>query len=199
MTPTRLYHLPKSRSNRIVWTLEEIGEPYDVTLLSGPDRRTPEHMARHPLGRVPVIEDDAGFLFESAAIVLALADRHPESGLNHPLGTRERELVYQWVLFAMLEIEVPTSEARAAAESDPQREAAAKARVASAAAVVEDALRGHQFIGGDHLSAADIVLGSVLELALRVGVLAPSEEVARYVESLVARPARQAAYAPAPA
>ena len=112
MTPTRLYHLPQSRSTRIIWALEEIGEPYDVTVLTGADRRSPAHLARHPLGRVPVIEDDAGFLFESAAIVLALADRHPEAGLNFPLGTRERELVYQWVLFGMLEVEVPTTEVR---------------------------------------------------------------------------------------
>jgi len=195
-TPTRLYHLPQSRSARILWTLEEIGEPYDVTVLAREDRSTPAHLARHPLGRVPVIEDAGGPLFESAAIVLALADRHPDAGLGFPLGSRERELVYQWVLFGMLEIEVPTGAAYEAGEDDPQRAAAAKARVLAAAAVVEEALRGHDFIVGDRLSAADIVLGSVLTFADRVVAFEGLPEVARYLEALAARPARLAADAP---
>jgi glutathione S-transferase len=195
-TPTRLYHLPQSRSARILWTLEEIGEPYDVTVLAGEDRRAPAHLARHPLGRVPVIEDAGDSLFESAAIVLALADRHPDAGLNFPLRSRERELVYQWALFGMLEIEVPTIAAREAGEDDPERAAAAKARVLAAAAVVEEALRGHDFVVGDHLSAADVVLGSVLAFADRVVTLEGLPEVARYLEALAGRPARIAAYAP---
>jgi hypothetical protein len=46
----RLYHLPPSRSTRVLWLLEEIGEPYDVTVMKGEDRKTDEHRLRHPLG-----------------------------------------------------------------------------------------------------------------------------------------------------
>src|ERR1700736_1813045 len=119
--PTRLYHLPRSRSTRILWTLGELGAPFEVSVMTGADRKSAAHLARHPLGRVPVIEDEAGHLFESAAIVLALADRHPDAGLNFPLGTRERELVYQWVLYAMAELEPPIVEARDQREGDPAR------------------------------------------------------------------------------
>ena len=196
MAPTRLYHMPPSRSTRILWMLEEIGEPFDVTIVEREDRRSPAHLARHPLGRVPVIEDDGNFLFESAAIALALADRHPEAELSFPLGSRERDLVYQWVLFAMLEIERPAGVARDTRESDPERSAAAREQVAAAAAVVEAALRGHEFIVDDRFTAADVVLGAVLAFARRVGALDDSAEVTRYLDALARRPAHIAAYGP---
>jgi len=194
MSPTRLYHLPTSRSSRVLWTLGEIGEPHEVTQLSREDRSSPAHLARHPLGRVPVIEDDGEFLFESAAIILALADRHPQAGLNYPIGTRERELVYQWVLFAMLEIEVPTGEARTAGDADPERAASARDRVAAAGAAVAAALGDREFIVGDRLTAADIVLVSVLDFARQTGALPPSDTLDRYLDAVIARPAREAAY-----
>lgn len=194
-TPTRLYHLPRSRSTRVLWALEEIGVPFELTLMTGADRTSEEHLARHALGRVPVIEDDTGYLFESAAIVLALADRHPEAGLNFPLGTRERELVYQWVLFAMDEVEPRIVEFRDCRDADPPRAAAAAERFRAAAALVERALEGERFIVGDRLSAADIVLGSVAGFARRFELLAGLPELNRYVDELRARPAFERASA----
>jgi glutathione S-transferase len=194
-TPTRLYHLPPSRSTRVLWALEEIGVPFELTLMTGADRKSEEHLARHALGRVPVIEDDTGYLFESAAIVLALADRHPEAGLSFPLGTRERELVYQWVLFAMAEVEPLIVEFRDSREADPPRATAAAERFRAAAALVEQALEGERFIVGDRLSAADIVLGSVAGFARRFELLTGFPELNRYVDGLRARPAFERANA----
>ena len=163
--------------------------------MTGADRKSEAHLARHALGRVPVIEDDAGHLFESAAIVLALADRHPEAGLNFPLGTRERELVYQWVLFAMAELEPLIVEVRDCREADPPRAIAAADRFRAAAALVERAVEGQRFIVGDRLSAADIIVGSVAGFARRFDLLASSPEFNRYVDGLQARPAFQHANA----
>ena len=53
----RLFHLPGSRSTRVLWLLEEIGEPYDLTILTRDEKNGPEHGRRHPLNRVPVIEE----------------------------------------------------------------------------------------------------------------------------------------------
>jgi glutathione S-transferase len=108
----RLYHLPPSRSTRVLWLLEEIGQPYELTVMKGEDRQTDEHRRRHPLGRVPVLEDDEGFLFESAALCLHLADLYPDAPLNWPLATHERALAYQWTVFAMTELEPAIIEAR---------------------------------------------------------------------------------------
>ncbi|HEY6525843.1 MAG TPA: glutathione S-transferase N-terminal domain-containing protein, partial [Solirubrobacteraceae bacterium] len=108
MTLARLYYMPRTRSSRALWLLEEIGEPYELTEISGAERRSAAHLDRHPLGRVPALElDDGTTVFESAAICLHLADLHPDAELIAPLGSSERALVYQWVLFAMTELEGP--------------------------------------------------------------------------------------------
>jgi len=73
--------------------------------MSQEEGRGDEHARRHPLRRVPVLETDDGMLFESAALCLHVADLHPDAGLAPPPGTYERGQVYQWVSFAMTELE----------------------------------------------------------------------------------------------
>ncbi|HEY4826547.1 MAG TPA: glutathione S-transferase N-terminal domain-containing protein, partial [Solirubrobacteraceae bacterium] len=108
MTPPRLYYMPRTRSSRVLWLLEEIGAPYELTEIRGAERRSDEHLGRHPLGRVPALElGDGTTMFESAAICLQLADLNPEAGLIGPVGSPERALVYQWVVFAVSELEGP--------------------------------------------------------------------------------------------
>ena len=104
----RLYYMPRTRSSRVLWLLEEIGAPYELVQLPGAQRRSEEHLSRHPLGRVPAMElGDGTMMFESAAICLQLADLNPDAGLIPPVGSAERALVYQWVLFGMTELEGP--------------------------------------------------------------------------------------------
>jgi glutathione S-transferase len=191
----RLYHLPPSRSTRVLWMLEELGEPYDLTLMTREDRKTDEHRRRHPLGRVPVLEDDEGPLFESAAICLHLADCYPEAGLNWPLGTHERGLVYQWTLYAMTELEPAILEARIYREKDPARAQAGVERFGPAAAVIEEALTSQKWLVGDRFSVADLTLGAVLIYANGAGLIEGLPNVQAYVERLEARPARQRATA----
>ena len=87
---------------------EEIGAPYDLTEIRGAQRRSDEHLLRHPLGRVPALQlGDGTTMFESAAICLQLADLNPDAGLIDPVGSAERGLVYEWVVFAVSELEAP--------------------------------------------------------------------------------------------
>jgi glutathione S-transferase len=60
--------------------LEEVGAPYEPISVSAEEVKQPEHLARQPLGRVPVLETDGELLFASTAICLHLADQHPEAG-----------------------------------------------------------------------------------------------------------------------
>src|SRR3977135_1481519 len=102
--PPRLYYMPRTRSSRVLWLLEEIGERYELTEIAGCQRRSDEHLHPHPLGRVPALElGDGTTMFESAAICLQLADMNQAAGLTPPLGSSERALVYQWVVFAVAE------------------------------------------------------------------------------------------------
>jgi glutathione S-transferase len=152
------------------------------------------HRARHPLGRVPVIETDEGFQFESTAICLQLADTYPEANLIPAPGTLERGEVYTWSIFAMTEVEPYALRAWQAARAGAADEELQK-QVADRLAAVEDRLRGREFVVGDRFTVADIVLGAVLLICRRVEQLPPSEAIDGYLARLEERPAKQRAYA----
>jgi glutathione S-transferase len=191
----RLYHLPPSRSARVLWLIEEVGQPYDLTVMKGDDRKTDEHRRRHPLGRVPVLEDDEGFLFESAALCLQIADLYPDAQLNWPLATHERGLVYQWTVFAMSELEPAILEVRRNREDNPEHAQAGTERFTTAAAAIEQALDGHEYLVGGRFSVADLVCGAVLIFARSTGLTDDMPNINAYLERLEARPARQRATA----
>lgn len=184
------------RPPRVRWTLEEVGTPYELVMLTPEELASPEHRSRHPLGRVPVLEDHEGSLFESAALCLQVADEHPESLLIAALGTRERGLVYQWTLFAMSELEPPLIAVTRASDPAAANAAAARERFAVAVGAIEDTLDGHDYLVADRFSVADIVVGGVLTTARRREVLPPSGRVSAYLERLAARPAYCRAYPP---
>lgn len=191
----RVFHREHTgRPIRVVWTLEELGQPYELEVMTYDQGRSEEHMARHPLGRVPVVEDDEGFVFESAAICMHLADAHPEAGLLPPLGTHQRALAYQWSIFAPAELEPPLIEAAVFAKSDPERAAKGRERFATAAGAVERSLDEREYLLGDNFTVADVLVSSALSFASRAGfpeVLAPT--LTDYVARLHERPAYQAA------
>jgi glutathione S-transferase len=189
MSPVRLYYMPRTRSSRVLWMLEEIGAPYELTEIAGAERRSDAHLARHPLGRVPALElEDGTVMFESAAICLQLADLHPDAELAAPLGSSERALVYQWVLFAMTELEGPLfrwlGELR-----DGVTESPAQQRFSAAAAALEAALDGREWVLGDRFTVADVLCASILSGAHSRGLLEPWPGLQAYVERGEARPA----------
>jgi glutathione S-transferase len=142
-----------------------------------------------------VLEDDEGFLFESAALCLQLADVYPDAQLNWPLGTHERGLVYQWTVFAMSELEPAVVEVRRHREHDSARAEAGVERFQTAAAAVEQALEGHDYLVGGRFSVADLVCGAVLLYARGTELTGELPNISAYVERLDARPARQRALA----
>ena len=198
----RLYHVPNTRSTRVLWLLEEIGTPYDLTVMEAADRKGPEHLERHPLGRVPVIEEEGGYVFESAAILLHLADLHPEAELIPPVGTHERALAYQWVFFSMTELEAGLLTIAGFRDVNDEKTQAATERFRAAAQVVENALEGDEWLVGDRFGVADLACASVLLYAKRFELLDGLPRIADYLSRIETRPARQRAVevaAPAPA
>jgi glutathione S-transferase len=185
----RLFHVPGSRSTRVLWTLEEIGRPYDLTTLTWDERKGEEHRRRHPLGKVPAFEfDDGQVLFESAAICLQLADQNPEAELVPPLGSAERARVYQWTVFAIAELEkvaFPWNRARRGNEDETE----AAEKFAPVGEAVRAALTD-PWIAGDDFSVADILIVSILRNTVELGLLEPGDPLSAYVERGLARPAQ---------
>ena len=97
----------QARDMRVRWALEEVGQPYDVRLLSFEAMKQPAHLALHPFGQIPTFEDGDLALFESGAIVLHLAERH--AGLL-PLEANARCRAIAWMFAALNTLEPPIVE-----------------------------------------------------------------------------------------
>jgi glutathione S-transferase len=195
----RLHHRDKAgRPLRVRWALEEAGADYDFAVMTQEEGKGEEHKRRHPLGRVPVLETDDGYLFESAALCLQVADLHPGAKLIPPPGTYERGLVYQWTIFAMSELEPAIIRAYTAVrDGDAERTKSTQERLTNLLAALERSLDGQDFVTGDDFTIADVVVGGVLVTARRTELLPDtpdSPNVNAYIERLDARPAKRRAY-----
>jgi glutathione S-transferase len=187
--PPRLYYMPRTRSSRVLWLLEEIGERYELTEIAGNQRQSAEHLRRHPLGRVPALElGDGTTMFESAAICLQLADLYPAAGLIPPLGSSERALVYQWVVFAVAELEGPLFR-WISALGEGTTESRAHDRFTQAAVALESALNGGDWLLDAQFTVADVMCASVLQGADARELLRPWPGLEAYVQRSESRPA----------
>jgi glutathione S-transferase len=195
----RLYHQPRSRSARVLWLAEEAGAPLDVVVIAREEKLTDEYRAMHPLSKSPAYVEDGGAVFESGALVLHLADRHPEAGLIAGPGSYARALQYQWAFFAATELETPLIDAAREMWKDEGEPSAEHfewglKRFARAAAVVEAALAGRSHLVDDRFSVADILVGGVLSFARTAEIAEIPPGLLPYVDGLEARPGRQRAY-----
>lgn len=198
----KLYYVSKTRSLRPRWMLEELGAPYELVRLdpSKGETRTPEHLARQPLGHVPVLEDGPVRMFESAAICLYLAEKYPEKGLLPPPATPGRATAYQWLFYAMTEIEpaciaIEAEMKKPAAERDAAALDRARARLRKAVGPLEPILAGAPFLLGAGFSVADVVMGSVVSWGRAMGGLDGLPAVEAWLGRLRERPARRRALA----
>ncbi len=195
----KLYYVPQTRAFRALWALEEFGEPFELVEMTREEKGEAEHRTRHPLGKVPVIDDGEGTIYESTGILLHLADRYPDKGLAPSPGTHERALLYQWLFFAMTEVEVPMVEIyiqKMHGDAPDQTIIdAAAARFTSAIAVIEAELGRRDYMLESGFSIADIVVGEMLTFAGFVDLMDGLPNAAAYGERLKARPAHQRASA----
>lgn len=192
----KLYFAPRTRSTRPRWVLEELGVPYELVRLdlSKGEHKAPEYLAVHPLGLVPALVDGDVKVIESAAICAYLADRFPEHGLAPAPSSPDRGAYLQWLFFAVATVEPTLPRYQAAAlgtgpERSDEAAVAARASFDQAAAVLEKALSGHDFIAGASFTAADVVLGSMLAWARSMKLLDTHPALAAYVKRLTERPA----------
>src|SRR5947208_348787 len=139
MAKLTLYHAAPSRSSITRWMLEEIGEPYDIHLLSlskGENRRA-DYLAVNPMGKVPALKHGDVIITEGAAICAYLADEFPRAKLNVPIGTPRRGVYLKWLFFgpsciepAMTDRAFPRKEEarRSLTRARPRRDPGARAR-----------------------------------------------------------------------
>jgi glutathione S-transferase len=201
----KLYYVPMTRATRARWMLEELGIPYELHRLdlSRKENRGEAYLGVHPLGHVPaLVDEEAGVtMFESAAIVMYLADRHPEKRLAPPVGSPLRASYYQWMCFVPATMEPPLATVfdqqtkLPEAERSPRVIDAAKARWRTVCAALDRAVDGKKYILGDEFSAADIMVGSALAWSKAMGLLEEQPRLVAYSKRAADRPAFRAARA----
>jgi len=188
-----LYHHPLSRAAATLWTLEEIGQPYElrfVDIRNGAQKAAPV-VELNPMGKVPVLVDGDAVVTENAAIALYLADRYASGRLAPPLDDPRRGTYLRWSLFAPSVIE-PGSLAKAAGWQYKPGQAGWGEHDAMVR-TMEHALAGRDYILGDTFSIADVIFGGTLGYMLKFGMLAATPTFTAYVQRLAVRPASQRA------
>lgn len=191
----KLYYVPRTRSARPRMVLEELGVPYELVRLDPAkgETRTEAHLARQPLGHVPALEDGDVRIYESGAICYWLAERYGDGRLLPPSGSARRAEAYQWLCFALSELEAPlgvlSAERRRPDGGDAARADAARERFRAAAQVVADVVDERPFLLGDGVSVADFVVGAVLSWGKFLGALDGIPAAEAYVARMRARPA----------
>lgn len=194
-----LYGMPKTRSMRAVWALEEIGVEYQfipVDLVKG-EGRTPEFLALNPGGKVPVLVDGDLVLTESAAICTYLGDRFPETNLVPRCGSAERGLYDQWCYFVMTELEQPLwtigkhKFALPEEKRVPEIKDTAIWEFQRAAALLASGLGDKQYLLGDHFTMADLLAAHTLGWARSARIPHNIELLEDYRQRMMSREAFQ--------
>ncbi len=194
-----LHHLNRSRSKRIIWLLEELGQPYQIkSYLRDPQSQfaPPELLAVHPLGNSPVVEVDGQVLPESGAITEYLIDRFAPETLAPARDHQDYGQYLYWIHFAessamlplllRIFVDMDASPTRFLSDyADSERD--------KVIGHLENALAERQYLVGDRLTGADIMMSFVVELVAQGGLFDRYPNIQAYYQRLAGHPGFQAA------
>jgi glutathione S-transferase len=181
----KLYHSPQSRSSRLIWLLEELGQPYEVEYVTikrgdGTGARDPGNP--HPQGKVPALEHDGHLVVESGAIVLYLTDTFPQANLAPKVGDADRGDYLGWLFFYCSEVEsgmmlkfLDVQNPLMSVIYDPMVER------------FLGRLKASPYMAGDQFTAADVLFGSAVQWG--TNMLPRNEVLDAYLARLKERPA----------
>jgi glutathione S-transferase len=197
MAGLTLYHIAPSRSSVALWMLEEIGEPYDIHLLSMKrgTNRDPAYLAVNPMGKVPALKHGDAVITEVAAVCCYLADAFPKAGLNIPLGDPRRGPYLKWLFFGPGSLEGAVMDRAYPRACEAPRAALAYGDFDTTMDVVARAVTPGPFLMGEKFTAADVVIGSNLRWATMFKLIPERKEFTDYVSRFVDRPAVKRAQA----
>jgi glutathione S-transferase len=185
-----------ARDMRVRWALEEVGQPYEVRLVSFSEMKEPAHRALHPFGQIPTYEEGGLALFESGAIVLHIAQHH--AGLL-PVDVNARARAIAWIFAALSTIEPPIVERSMAVLMEhnkswhEERLVMLDERVRVRLSELSSRLGAAEWLDGA-FSAGDLMMVTVLRRLGSSGLLAEYPQIAAYIARAEARPAYQRAF-----
>jgi len=189
-----VHHLNDSRSQRILWLMEELGLPYEIKHYKRLETRLapPELKALHPVGKSPVITDKGKTIYESGAIIDYIIRRHAGGRLQPDPATPAYDDYQMWMHYAegsaMLPLLLNMYVSRlgeAGAPLHPRIES----EIANHLGYLDSHLKGRKFLVGDSLTGADIQMSFIPEIAEVYGKRAAFKNLDAWIKGLHARPA----------
>ena len=192
----KLHHAPNSRAGRIVWLLEELNLDYNINTMKfhPSDLKSDEHRSRHPLGRIPVLEDDDVTIYESGAIVEYVLARHAPGKLKPEVDEETFPQYLQWFHYCegMIMPPMNTIVVHTIILPEERRDQTvlgqAQRLLSKALSPVNEALEGNEYLIGD-FSAADIMLGHSLYMSKRLNCVSDDlSNIKEYITRIEARP-----------
>lgn len=193
-----LHHLNNSRSQRILWLLEELGAPYEIKAYQRDavtNLAPPELKAAHPLGKSPVITDGDVVIAESGAIVDYVIRKHGQGRLAPAPGATAHEAYLEWLHYAegsaMLPLMINLYVMRLGEAAAPLKDRI-DGEIDNNLAYIEAALAGQDYILAEGFSGADVQLSFVGEVARAFGKLGAYPNISAWVARLHERPAFKA-------
>lgn len=185
----------QARDMRVRWALEEVGQAYEVRLVTFAELKEPGHRARQPFGQIPSYEEQGLTLFESGAIVLHIAETKGQGLL--PAAPAPRARAKMWLMAALSTIEPPILERESIMffeQGDPDRLARVDARIGTRLSDLDAALGTRDWLEGE-FTVGDLMMVSVLRRIGGTTLLGTSPRLHAYVARGEARPAFQRAFA----
>ena len=187
----------QARDMRVRWAFEEVGQPYDVRLVSFAEMKRPAHLGLHPFGQIPTFEDGDLAMFESGAIVLHIAERH--SGML-PTDANARSRAIMWMFAAISTVEPPIVEREQTRYSEgdkpwhAERKPLLDDRVRVRLGELSNRLGDAEWLDTG-FSAGDLMMVMVLRRLNGSSLLEEYPNLAAYVARGEARPAFKRAFA----
>ena len=197
MADLTLYHASPSRSSIVLWMLEELGQPYDIHLLSlsKGENRALDYLAINPMGKVPALRHRDTVITEVAAICTYLADEFPEAKLNVPVGTPRRGVYLKWLFFGPGCVEPAVIDRAAPRKEEARRAMLGYGDFDTTMNVLAAAVAKGPWLMGEQFTAADVVTGSQIRWGMMFKMIPERPEFTAYAARIAARPAAQRAEA----
>ena len=163
----KIYGSPMSRASRVMWCARELGVPFENVEVGWDKLKSPEFLAINPNGKFPGFADGNLKLFESLAINLYLAKKYG-TGELYPTNIEDEACVFQWTLWAATEVEpllLPSVMVKFGFGSDPATAAAAAERAKPALKILDEHLKGRDWLVGNKFSVGDLNAAGVVMFA----------------------------------
>jgi glutathione S-transferase len=197
MADLTLYHAAPSRSSVVLWMLEELGQPYDLKLLSlkQGDNLKPDYLAINPMGKVPALGHGDTIITELAAICTYLADEFPQARLNVPIGKPRRGVYLKWLFFGPGCLEPAVIDRAAPRKEEARRAMLGYGDFDTTMNVLAKAVEKGPWLMGEQFTAADVVIGANIRWGMIFKMIPERKEFVDYAARIAARPAAQRAEA----